>query len=87
MMKYKGYTGRAEYDDEAEVFYGEVIGLRDIVTRMEIEHGQKLDALFDGYNMLYDLSREMRTDISELKANQNKHELMLNYYNGKVSAV
>ena len=32
MMKYKGYTGKAEYDDEAEIFYGEVIGLRDVVT-------------------------------------------------------
>ena len=32
MMKYKGYTGKAEYDDEAETFYGEVIGLRDVVT-------------------------------------------------------
>ena len=32
MMEYKGYTGKAEYDDEAEVFYGEVIGLRDVVT-------------------------------------------------------
>ena len=32
MMKYRGYAGKAEYDDEAEVFYGEVIGLRDVVT-------------------------------------------------------
>jgi len=32
MMKYKGYTGKAEYDDEAETFYGEVIGVRDVVT-------------------------------------------------------
>jgi predicted HicB family RNase H-like nuclease len=32
MMKYKGYIGKAEYDDEAETFYGEVIGLRDVVT-------------------------------------------------------
>ena len=32
MMKYKGYTGRAEFDDEAEIFYGEVVGLRDVVT-------------------------------------------------------
>ena len=32
MMMYKGYTGKAEYDDEAEIFYGEVIGLRDVVT-------------------------------------------------------
>lgn len=32
MMKYKGYTGKTDYDDEAEIFYGEVIGLRDVVT-------------------------------------------------------
>jgi len=32
MMTYKGYTGKAEFDDEAEIFYGEVIGLRDVVT-------------------------------------------------------
>ena len=32
MMKYKGYTGKAEYDDDAEIFHGEVIGLRDVVT-------------------------------------------------------
>ena len=31
-MNYKGYAGKAEYDDEAEIFYGEVIGLRDVVT-------------------------------------------------------
>ena len=31
-MKYKGYVGKAEYDDDAEIFYGEVIGLRDVVT-------------------------------------------------------
>jgi predicted HicB family RNase H-like nuclease len=32
MMKYRGYAGKAEYDDEAEIFHGEVIGLRDVVT-------------------------------------------------------
>jgi predicted HicB family RNase H-like nuclease len=32
MMTYKGYIGKTEYDDEAETFYGDVIGLRDVVT-------------------------------------------------------
>jgi len=32
MMTYKGYSGKAEYDDEAGIFHGEVIGLRDVVT-------------------------------------------------------
>ena len=31
-MKYKGYTGRVEFDDEAGVFHGEVLDLRDVVT-------------------------------------------------------
>lgn len=32
MMEYKGYFGKVEFDDEANIFYGEVINLRDIVT-------------------------------------------------------
>ena len=32
MMEYKGYLGRVEYDDEADVFHGEVINLRDVIT-------------------------------------------------------
>jgi predicted HicB family RNase H-like nuclease len=32
VLEYKGYTGRVEFDNEAEVFYGEVCGLRDVIT-------------------------------------------------------
>ena len=32
MLKYKGYTGQVEFDDEAGLFHGEVLGLRDVVT-------------------------------------------------------
>ena len=32
MMQYKGYSGRVEYDDEAEIFHGEVINTRDVIT-------------------------------------------------------
>ena len=32
MMEYKGYVGKIEFDDEAELFHGEVIGIRDVVT-------------------------------------------------------
>jgi predicted HicB family RNase H-like nuclease len=32
MLDHKGYSGRVEYDDEAGVFHGEVLGLRDVVT-------------------------------------------------------
>jgi predicted HicB family RNase H-like nuclease len=32
MLKYKGYAGHAEYDDEAGIFHGEVLDLRDVIT-------------------------------------------------------
>ena len=31
-MKYKGYWGEVTFDDEAKIFHGEVIGLKDVIT-------------------------------------------------------
>ena len=31
-MEYKGYFGKVEYDEEAEVLHGEVINIKDVVT-------------------------------------------------------
>jgi predicted HicB family RNase H-like nuclease len=32
MLNYKGYTGHVEFDDEARLFHGEVLDLKDVVT-------------------------------------------------------
>ena len=32
MMEYSGYIGNVEFDNEADIFHGEVINLRDVVT-------------------------------------------------------
>jgi predicted HicB family RNase H-like nuclease len=32
MLEHKGYTGRVVVDDEADLFHGEVVGIRDMVT-------------------------------------------------------
>lgn len=32
MMTYKGYSGSVKFDFDAEIFHGEVVGLRDVVT-------------------------------------------------------
>ena len=32
MLQYKGYMGHVEFDDEAGLFHGEVLGLRDVIT-------------------------------------------------------
>ena len=31
-MEYKGYFSKVEFDDEANIFHGEVINLRDVIT-------------------------------------------------------
>jgi predicted HicB family RNase H-like nuclease len=31
-MKYKGYEAVVEFDEEAEIFHGEVINIRDVIT-------------------------------------------------------
>ena len=32
MLEYKGYVGKVEYDHEAEIFHGEVLDTRDVIT-------------------------------------------------------
>ena len=31
-MRYKGYSGQVAYDEDAKIFHGEVVGLKDVVT-------------------------------------------------------
>ena len=32
MLEYKGYTGTIEADTDTNMLYGEVVGLRDVIT-------------------------------------------------------
>lgn len=32
MMNYKGYSAQVTYDDEAEIFHGEIFEIKDVVT-------------------------------------------------------
>ncbi len=32
MMRYKGYYGRVDYDSEAKIFHGELVGMRAVIT-------------------------------------------------------
>ena len=32
MLKYKGYNGKVEFDEEARIFHGEVIDTQDVIT-------------------------------------------------------
>lgn len=44
-MEHKGYLGQVEFDDEAEVFHGEVINTRDVIT-FQGESVERLKAAF-----------------------------------------
>ena len=32
MIEYKGYLGQVEYDEDADIFHGEIINTRDVIT-------------------------------------------------------
>lgn len=32
MMQHKGYVGRVEFDSDADIFHGEIVGIRDVIT-------------------------------------------------------
>jgi predicted HicB family RNase H-like nuclease len=44
-MEYKGYFAKVEFDDDANIFHGEVINLRDVIT-FEGETVKKLKKAF-----------------------------------------
>jgi predicted HicB family RNase H-like nuclease len=45
-MKYKGYIGIAEFDEEAEIFFGRVVNIRDTIT-FEATDARKLRKEFE----------------------------------------
>ncbi|MCP4579633.1 MAG: type II toxin-antitoxin system HicB family antitoxin [Deltaproteobacteria bacterium] len=46
MMEYKGYFAKVEFDDEANIFHGEIINLRDVITF----EGETVDELRKAFN-------------------------------------
>ena len=47
MMEHKGYFAKVEFDDHANIFHGEVINLRDVIT-FEGETVKELEQAFQG---------------------------------------
>ncbi|MBA3603701.1 MAG: type II toxin-antitoxin system HicB family antitoxin [Parachlamydiaceae bacterium] len=52
MLKYKNYIGVVQFDDEAMIFHGDVIGIRDVVTFRGVtpeEIKKEFEISVDGY--------------------------------------
>ncbi len=50
MIEYKGYIGHIEFDDEANIFHGEVINTRDVITFQGKSVDELREALRDSIN-------------------------------------
>jgi len=46
MLEYKGYLGKVEFDEGANIFHGQIIGIRDVVTFQ----GQSVSELRQAYH-------------------------------------
>jgi len=51
---------------------------KNIVARIEVEHGQHIKALHDGYAGVYDISKEIRSDVAEIKDVLEVHAVHIN---------
>jgi predicted HicB family RNase H-like nuclease len=47
VMTYKGYEGLVQYDEDAEIFHGEVMNLRDVITFQGASVAELKQALAD----------------------------------------
>lgn len=59
-MEYKGYSAKVEFDEEANIFHGELINLRDVI----IFKGETVDGLRQAFQESVD---------DYLKSNTNLH--------------
>lgn len=57
-MTYKGYTGIVEFDDQARIFHGEVIGLHDIITFQGSSVEELEKAMADSVDFYLDWCKE-----------------------------
>jgi predicted HicB family RNase H-like nuclease len=58
-LRYKDYTGVFAYDEEAELFHGRVVGLRDIVTFEGRSVDELKTALADSVEDYLDFCKEL----------------------------
>ena len=57
-MTYKGYTGHVEFDEEAELFHGEVMDTRDVVTFQGTSVDELIQAFHDSVDDYIDYCKE-----------------------------
>ena len=59
-MKYKGYQGHVNYDEDAKLFHGEVVGLRDVITFQGTSVDELEQAFKDSVDEYLDFCKELK---------------------------
>jgi predicted HicB family RNase H-like nuclease len=62
ILTYKGYQGRFEYDQEADIFHGDVLHINDVVTFQGRSIDELKKALADSVEDYFDLCREVEKE-------------------------
>ena len=58
-MNYKGYIGKVSYDDEANIFHGEVINTKDVITFEGVSVEDLKQAFIDSIEDYIDYCEEL----------------------------
>jgi predicted HicB family RNase H-like nuclease len=61
-MNYKGYHGKVNYDEEAKLFHGEVVGLRDVITFQGTSVDELEQAFKDSIDEYLDFCQELQRE-------------------------
>jgi len=56
------------------------------IVRLENEHGQKLDTLFDGYKQLTEGQEEIKSQLKELSSKVEKQDMQITFLKSKKKA-
>jgi hypothetical protein len=79
----KMYSEFSEFRKETNTRFNKVEGH---ITRLEIEHGKKLDTLFDGYKQLAEGQEEIKSQLTELSFKVEKQDIQITVLKGSKKA-
>jgi outer membrane murein-binding lipoprotein Lpp len=60
----------------------DVSSLKNQVTKIEVEHGKKLDALFDGYKQNTEAINELTAKVDDLSDKVDRHDIKIQVIEG-----
>ena len=66
-------------ETRADSMEANIIEIKERVIIIENDHGQQLRALFDSYQLLYEISGDIRSSIGKMQAEQEKHDLYIKW--------